>query len=142
MMVNSIAPMELVRQVLPGMFNRGRGHIVNVSSLNSRVPMFGGSAYCSAKAGAAMLGECGALEWADRGIRVNTVSPGLTQTPLTNGIASIPGVTEAYMDQIPMKRIGLPEDMAAAALFLASDDAHHITGSYMVADGGYSMLGA
>jgi NAD(P)-dependent dehydrogenase (short-subunit alcohol dehydrogenase family) len=117
------------------------GAIVNVASLNSRVPMFGGVAYCAAKAGAAMLGECGALEWGESGIRVNTVSPGLTATPLTAAITELPGATEAYLDRIPMREVGTPEQMASAVLYLASADAAYISGTNLFVDGAWSTSG-
>jgi len=117
------------------------GAIVNVASLNSHVPMFGGAAYCCAKAGVEMLSRNAALELAAKRIRVNTVSPGLTDTPLTAPMHNIAGVEGAYMDRIPMKRWGTPEDMAAAALFLASSDAGYISGSNLFVDGGWETTG-
>jgi NAD(P)-dependent dehydrogenase (short-subunit alcohol dehydrogenase family) len=117
------------------------GAIVNVASLNSHVPMFGGVAYCCAKAGVEMLSRNAALELAPKRIRVNTVSPGLTDTPLTAPMRSVAGVENAYMDRIPMKRWGTPEDMAAAALFLASDDAAYISGSNLFVDGAWETTG-
>ena len=117
------------------------GAIVNVASLNSHVPMFGGAAYCCAKAGVEMLSRNAALELASKRIRVNTISPGLTDTPLTAVMHNVAGVEGAYMDRIPMKRWGTPEDMAAAALFLASDDAGYISGSNLFVDGGWETTG-
>jgi NAD(P)-dependent dehydrogenase (short-subunit alcohol dehydrogenase family) len=117
------------------------GAIVNIASLNSHVPMFGGVAYCCAKAGVEMLSRNAALELAAKKIRVNTVSPGLTDTPLTAPMRNIAGVEGAYMERIPMKRWGTPDDMAAAALFLASDDAGYISGSNLFVDGGWETTG-
>jgi NAD(P)-dependent dehydrogenase (short-subunit alcohol dehydrogenase family) len=119
----------------------GGGAIVNVASLNSRVPMFMGAAYSSAKAGVAMLGQSGALELAEHNIRVSTVSPGLTATPLVTPLTSIPEVQAAYMDRIPLKRAATPEDIAATALFLASDDAAYVTGVNVFVDGGWEQSG-
>jgi NAD(P)-dependent dehydrogenase (short-subunit alcohol dehydrogenase family) len=78
-----------------------------------------------------------ALELAPKKIRVNTVSPGLTDTPLTAGFRDIDGVEAAFMARIPMARCGTPADMAAAALFLASKGAGYITGSNLIEDGGW-----
>jgi len=117
------------------------GAIVNIASLNSRVPMYGGVAYTAAKAGVEMLSRNAALELAPRRIRVNTVSPGLTDTPLTAGFRDVAGAEAAFMARIPMERWGTPEDMAAAALFLASDDAGYITGSNLFVDGGWETTG-
>jgi len=113
------------------------GAIVNIASLNSHVPMFGGSPYTCAKAGVEMLSRNAALELASRKIRVNTVSPGLTDTPLTAGFRDVAGAENAFMARIPLERWGTPEDMAAAALFLASKDAGYITGSNLFVDGGW-----
>lgn len=120
---------------------REGGAIVNVASLNSRVPMFYGAAYSSAKAGVAMLGQSAALELAEHGIRVATVSPGLTATPLVEPMTSIPDVLAAFMDRIPLKRAATPEDIAATALFLASDDAAYVTGVNLFVDGGWAQSG-
>jgi len=131
-----------VKHEARAMIGHGRGGaIVNVASLNSHVPMYGGVAYCCAKAGVEMLSRNAALELAPKRIRINTISPGLTDTPLTAAMHNVAGVDGAYMDRIPMKRWGTPEDMAAAALFLASDDAAYITGSNLFVDGGWETTG-
>lgn len=117
------------------------GAIVNIASLNSHVPMIGGGAYACAKAGVEMLGRNAALELARRKIRVNTVSPGLTDTPLVSVFKEVPGLEAAFMDRIPLERWGTPEDMAAAALFLASDDAGYISGSNLFVDGAWETTG-
>jgi NAD(P)-dependent dehydrogenase (short-subunit alcohol dehydrogenase family) len=117
------------------------GAIVNIASLNCRVPMYGGGAYACAKAGVEMLSRNAALELAPRRIRVNTVSPGLTDTPLTAGIRDLQGAEAAFMERIPAARWGTPEDMAAAALFLAGDEAGYITGANLLVDGGWETTG-
>lgn len=117
----------------------GGGAIVNVASLNSRVPMFFGAAYSAAKAGVVMLGQSGALELAEHGIRVTTVSPGLTATPLVDPMIELPGAHAAFMERIPLKRPATPDDIAAAALFLASDDAVYVTGANLFVDGGWEQ---
>jgi meso-butanediol dehydrogenase/(S,S)-butanediol dehydrogenase/diacetyl reductase len=115
------------------------GAIVNISSLNSRVPMHFGAAYCAAKAGVAMLTQCGALELGEHKIRVSAVSPGLTQTPLAQPIFEIPGALQAYLDRIPLGRPAQPDDIAASALFLASDEASYISGVNLVVDGAWEQ---
>jgi NAD(P)-dependent dehydrogenase (short-subunit alcohol dehydrogenase family) len=104
------------------------GAIVNIASLNCHVPMYGGVGYTCAKAGVEMLSRNAALELAPQRIRVNTVSPGLTDTPLTTAFKEIAGMEAAFMERIPMRRWGTPEDMAAAALFLASDEGAKVPG--------------
>jgi meso-butanediol dehydrogenase / (S,S)-butanediol dehydrogenase / diacetyl reductase len=117
------------------------GAIVNVSSLNSIVPMFGAAGYCSAKAGAAMLSQVAALELAEHGIRVNTLSPGLVATPMTAPMLDMPGVLDAYVERIPAGRASGPEEQAAAALYLASDDAGYVSGVNLVVDGAWAQTG-
>ena len=122
------------------MVERGAGGaIVNIASLNSRVPMVFGGAYSAAKAGVVSLGQTGALELGGHGIRVSTVSPGLTDTPLTQGMTALPGLRDAFMERIPLQRAATPEDIAAAACFLASDDASYITGANLFVDGGWEQ---
>jgi NAD(P)-dependent dehydrogenase (short-subunit alcohol dehydrogenase family) len=117
------------------------GAILNISSLNSEVPAIGAAAYCTAKAGVAMLTKCGALELAAAGVRVNAVSPGLTDTPLTAGLGTIPGVLEAYLEHIPLKRTATPAEIAAAALYLSSDDASYVSGVNLFVDGAWALSG-
>lgn len=118
-----------------------KGAIVNIASLNSLVPMFFGVGYTASKAAAVMLTKQAALELGESGIRVNAVSPGLVSTPLTAGLTSLPGVTEAYNERIPMRRPAEPEEIAAAALFLASDDASYVSGDNLVVDGAWQVSG-
>jgi meso-butanediol dehydrogenase/(S,S)-butanediol dehydrogenase/diacetyl reductase len=129
-----------VKHAARQMIDAGRqGAIVNIASLNSRVPMFFGSAYSAAKAGVVSLGQSAALELGDQGIRVCTVSPGLTDTPLVQGLTGVPTVNAAFMERIPLRRPARPEDIAAAALFLASEDAAYITGVNLFVDGGWEQ---
>lgn len=115
------------------------GAIVNVASLNSRVPSYGGAAYAAAKAGVAMLSSNAALELAPDRIRVNAISPGLTETQLTTGVHQIPELDATFIERIPLGRWATPEDIAAPALYLASDDAAYVTGINMFVDGGWEM---
>ena len=115
------------------------GVIVNVASLNSRVPMFFNAAYSSAKAGVVMLSQSGALELGPFGIRVCAVSPGLTDTPLVGPMLAVPAIKAAFMERIPLQRAATPEDISSAALYLASDDASYITGVNLFVDGGWEQ---
>src|SRR5690606_1054834 len=123
------------------MAEKKNGSVVNIASLNSIVPMHFGVGYTAAKAGAVMLTKQAALELTEHGIRVNAVSPGLVATPLTAGLRQIPGVEEAYMERIPAGRAAEPEEIAAGALFLASDDASYISGENLVIDGAWQVTG-
>ncbi|MFJ4252543.1 SDR family NAD(P)-dependent oxidoreductase [Microbacterium sp. NPDC090003] len=117
------------------------GSIVNIASLNSQVPMHSGAGYSTAKAGVVMLTKNAALELAERGIRVNAISPGLVATPLTGGLLAVPGVMETYLDRIPAKRAADPDEIAGVALFLASADASYVNGENIVVDGAWATTG-
>ncbi|WP_067680881.1 SDR family NAD(P)-dependent oxidoreductase [Nocardia miyunensis] len=113
-----------------------RGSIVCIASLNGRQPGTGMAAYCAAKAGVLMLIEVAALELAERGIRVNAISPGLVDTPLVAGIALVPGLREEYLENTPLGRSGRPEEIADAAVFLTSDQTRWMTGATIDLNGG------
>lgn len=112
------------------------GSIVNIASINAVQPAEGMSAYCAAKAGVVMLTRVAALELGPRGIRVNAIAPGLVDTPLTQFQRDRAPLREAFLREIPMGRVGTPEDIAGAALFLASDDASWVNGETLFVDGG------
>ncbi|MFC3964117.1 SDR family NAD(P)-dependent oxidoreductase [Nocardia jiangsuensis] len=116
------------------------GSITSLTSLNGRQPGEGLSAYCASKAGLSMLTQVAALELAPRGIRVNAIAPGLVITPLTAGIDGIPGIREDYLENTPLGRPGKPEEVAAAAVFLSSDEASWITGEVLDINGGAHLM--
>ncbi|NKQ56149.1 SDR family oxidoreductase [Amycolatopsis sp. K13G38] len=119
----------------------GGGAIVLISSLNAHVPMFGGSPYAAAKAGAEMLTKNAALELARHGIRVNAILPGLVDTPATAGFLAHPQLRADFIGRIPLGRPADTGDIAGPALYLASDDARYITGTSLVVDGGWEITG-
>jgi NAD(P)-dependent dehydrogenase (short-subunit alcohol dehydrogenase family) len=123
------------------MMRQGNGSIVNIASLNAHVPMHAGSAYVAAKAGVEMLSRNGALEFAEFGIRVNAILPGLVQTPLTQRHFDNPDALAAFEQRIPMGRPAQPEEIAAPALYLASDDASYVNGASLLVDGGWAVSG-
>lgn len=123
------------------MKEHGGGAIVNIASLNAHVPMFYGAAYSSAKAGVEMLTKNAALELAQNNIRVNAILPGLVATPLTSGLTNVEAINEAYMERIPMRRAGDPDEMAGPALFLVSDDASYVNGASLIVDGAWAVSG-
>lgn len=116
---------------------RDNGALVWISSLNGRQPAAGMSAYCAAKAGLSMLTQVAAMEFAPRGIRVNAVAPGFVHTPLTEGAAMIPGTVEEYAENTVLGRLGTPEDIAEAVLFMTK--APWLTGEVMDLNGGAHM---
>lgn len=115
------------------------GSIINVASLNAIQPTEGFAAYCSAKAGVAMLTKVAALELGRHKIRVNGIGPGLVHTPATAGMMALPGLEDAFIHEAPMGRAGEPEDVAKLAVYLASDDSSLMTGQTLYIDGGASL---
>jgi NAD(P)-dependent dehydrogenase (short-subunit alcohol dehydrogenase family) len=115
------------------------GSIINVASLNATQPTEGFAAYCSAKAGVAMLTKVAALELGRHKIRVNGIGPGLIHTPATAGMTALPGLEDAFIHEAPMGRAGEPEDVAKLAVYLASDDSSLMTGQTLYIDGGASL---
>jgi meso-butanediol dehydrogenase/(S,S)-butanediol dehydrogenase/diacetyl reductase len=123
------------------MMRQGNGSIVNIASLNAHVPMHAGSAYVAAKAGVELLSRNGALEFAEFGIRVNAILPGLVQTRLTRRHFDNPDALAAFEQRIPMGRPAQPEEIAAPALYLASDDATYVNGASLLVDGAWAVSG-
>jgi NAD(P)-dependent dehydrogenase (short-subunit alcohol dehydrogenase family) len=119
------------------MLEQGRpGVIINISSVNGRQAGEGQAAYCAAKAGVDALTRCGALELGGAGIRVVGIAPGLVETPLTRHELENPAMRELFLGVIPMGRAVAAEEIAAAAVFLASDCARSINGETIAIDGG------
>jgi NAD(P)-dependent dehydrogenase (short-subunit alcohol dehydrogenase family) len=115
------------------------GSIVNIASLNAQQATEGFAAYCSAKAGVAMLTKVAALELGRHRIRVNAIGPGLIHTPATTTLQTLPGVYDAFLHESPMGRAGEPEDVARLAVYLGSDASSLMTGQTLYIDGGQSL---
>ena len=119
------------------MLEQGRpGVIINISSVNGQQPGEGQVAYCAAKAGVDMITRCGALELSGRGVRVVGIAPGLVATPLTRNELENPAMRELFMSVVPTNRAVQAQEIADAAVFLASEQAGSITGHTVVIDGG------
>jgi len=112
------------------------GSILTIASLNAVQPAAGMSAYCTAKAGVAMLTKVAAMELGPRRIRVNAIAPGLVETNATGAFWQIPGVVEEFVENTTIGRFARPSDIAALAAFLAGDEASFITGGLHLIDGG------
>ncbi len=141
---NATACYRTMRAALPGMLERGAGSIVNVASVASSVTGVPGRAvYGAGKAAVIGLSKAVARDFIDKGIRCNVLCPGTTDSPsLNERIAATddPDATRrAFIGRQPMERLGTIEEMAAAALYLASDEAGFTTGSVLVADGGQTL---
>jgi NAD(P)-dependent dehydrogenase (short-subunit alcohol dehydrogenase family) len=117
------------------------GAIVNISSINGFVPLPGGIAYASTKAAVNMLTQNAAVELAEHGIRVNALLPGLVVTQKTEPLLRSEKINQAYMERIPMRRAATVEEMSGPALFLGSSEASYVTGTTLIADGGWSQSG-
>ncbi len=124
------------RAALPYMIKQGHGSIINVASTTgSHDACARAAAYVSSKGGVTLLTRAMAIDHAKQGIRVNAISPGPTDTPMLRN-AMTPEQLEAFAKTFPMGRLGRPEEIAGAALFLASADASFVTGSVLYVDGG------
>jgi meso-butanediol dehydrogenase/(S,S)-butanediol dehydrogenase/diacetyl reductase len=124
------------KRAIPEMLKRGGGAIVNTASISGLFADYAIGAYNAAKAGVVNFTRVTAIEYARRGIRVNCVCPGAIDTPLLRPSMSIPGFADNTLAQIPMGRLGTPEEIANVVMFLASDLAGYVTGAAIVADGG------
>jgi NAD(P)-dependent dehydrogenase (short-subunit alcohol dehydrogenase family) len=113
-----------------------RGSLVNIASIMGHRGLRQLTAYSATKGAVLALTRGLAVEYAPFNIRVNTVAPGFVETPLTARALRNPGIQKALLESTPMRRFGLPEEIAKAALFLASDDASYVTGAELVVDGG------
>lgn len=121
------------------MLKKGAGALVHIASISASQPQPFSGAYSPGKAAIAMLSRQLAYEWAPRGVRSNVVSPGLVLTPLSEAFYRDETVRSAREKRVPVGRIGRPQDMADAALFLASERAGYINGQEIVVDGGLSQ---
>jgi len=128
---------NVTRQVIDGMVERNWGRIISISSVNGQKGQFGQTNYSTAKAGIHGFTMALALEVANKGVTVNTVSPGYIATDMVKAIK--PEVLEKIVATIPVKRLGTPEEVGAMVAFLASDDAGFATGADVSMNGGLHM---
>ena len=132
------------KHALPHMMRRGRGAIINTASISGLVStelpgLAGGMAHAAGKAGVLGFTRSLAHEYARHGIRANTICPGAIETP-SNPLLRDASWRETVVARIPLGRIGTPEDIAHAALFLASDESAYVTGQVLVVDGGWTIV--
>jgi 2-hydroxycyclohexanecarboxyl-CoA dehydrogenase len=143
--INLRGPLNMTHAVLRGMVDRGYGRVVNIASDAGRVGSSQEAVYSACKGGIIAFTKTVAREVARKGVTLNAVCPGPTDTPL---LAAVAGADErgqrvraALVNAIPMKRVGQPEDIPGAVCFLASDDASFITGQTSSVSGGLTMHG-
>lgn len=127
-----------MRAVLPGMLRAGGGSIVNTSSMWGLVAAHDFAAYHASKGAVSLLTKNAAVTYADRGVRVNSVHPGMIDTPMN---ATMPqDAAKWILDRIPLARAGRPAEIAEAVLFLASDESSYVTGVSLPVDGGFVAM--
>jgi len=135
--VNLTAVYRAMRAAIPRMLDQGGGVILSTASVAGLVGLARSSAYSAAKAGVIGLTRTVALEYGPRGIRANCICPGFIATPMLDRVLG--DRDEAVLHRLsPLRRVGTPDDIAAAALFLASDESSYVTGVPFVVDGGYA----
>lgn len=122
-----------------GMLEKGAGALVHIASISGHNPQGNSGAYSASKAGVLMLSKQLALEWGPRGVRSNTISPGLTRTPLTEAYYHVGDVAERRDKAVPVGRVARANDMAQVALFLASERSFYVNGTDVLTDGGFGL---
>jgi NAD(P)-dependent dehydrogenase (short-subunit alcohol dehydrogenase family) len=138
MHTNVRAAFLLCQEAGRGMLERGSGAIVNVASIGGLVALPRLVAYCAAKGALLALTKVLAVEWADRGVRVNAVAPAYVETQMTSGLISHPKLSAELLAATPLGRWGRPEEIASAVVFLASGASSFVTGETLVVDGGWT----
>jgi glucose 1-dehydrogenase len=133
------ATREFLRRGVVPSVSRAAGKIICMSSVHQAIPWAGHANYASSKGGIKLLMESMAQELAPKRIRVNGIAPGAIQTPINTSAWNTPDALKRLLTLIPYGRIGLPEDIARAAVWLASDDSDYVVGTTLFVDGGMTL---
>src|SRR6185503_8129502 len=123
------------------MLERGYGRIINIASLSTFVALLEVAAYSASKAAVASLTKSLALEWSPHGVNVNAIAPGVFKTALNYQLLTETDRGREFLTRTPMRRFGNVEELAGAAIYLASDAASFVTGEVLVVDGGFLASG-
>src|SRR5215469_7728306 len=112
------------------------GRVINISSVHEELPFPHFASYCASKGGVKMLTRNLSIELAPQGITINSIAPGAIETPINKNLLNDPAKLSALLQNIPLKRLGQPDDVASVAVFLASDESSYATGTTFFIDGG------
>jgi NAD(P)-dependent dehydrogenase (short-subunit alcohol dehydrogenase family) len=129
----------VAREVVPQMIARGRGKVINVSSIFGNLVQPNQLAYAASKGGIVQMTKVMALEWAKQGVNVNAIAPSYCETPLTEPLRRDPERNRYIVERTPMGRWGKPEDLVGTAIYLASRASDFVTGQVLYVDGGWTI---
>ncbi|WP_077328843.1 SDR family NAD(P)-dependent oxidoreductase [Virgibacillus siamensis] len=135
--INGFGPFAGMKHIAPYMAEQKKGSIVNISSYTAQIGQ-GFNHYSASKGAVRAISKAAATNFGNQGVRVNALFPGIVETPMTKLLSTSKDLLDQLVQATPLQRLGQPEDIAKAALFLASDDAAFITGAELVIDGGFS----
>lgn len=135
--INGYGPFAGMKHVAPYMAEQKQGSIVNISSYTAQIGQ-GFNHYSASKGAVRAISKAAATTFGRQGVRVNTLFPGIIETPMTQSLSTSQDLLGHLIQATPLQRLGRPMDIANAALFLASDESSYITGSELIIDGGFS----
>lgn len=135
--INGFGPFAGMKHVAPYMAKNKSGSIINISSYTAQIGQ-GFNHYTASKGAVRAISKAAATQFGREGIRVNALFPGIIETPMTEALSTSKELIQQLVQATPLQRLGKPEDIAKAALFLASEDSAYMPGAELVIDGGFS----